>query len=372
MALDLPDFPWDQLVPFKERAAAHEGGIVDLSVGSPVDPTPAVVRTALAEATDAHAYPQVAGTPALREAIAAWYGRRQGVQLTPEQVLPTIGSKEFIAGLALWLGIGPGDTVVFPAAAYPTYELGAALVGASSLASDDPDEWPESTRLVWLNSPGNPDGRVLSIESLAAAVRRARELGAVIVGDECYAELGWEPPYDTAPTPTILDPRVVGDSLDGVLSVYSLSKQSNLAGYRAAFVAGDAAVLAEVLAIRKHTGMMPPLPVQQAMIVALEDETHVQQQKARYRARRNMLRRALETAGFRVDHSQAGLYLWVTRGEPALDTVAWLADRGILVAPGTFYGTAGAEHVRVALTATDERIAAAAQRLASGQRLAAS
>lgn len=369
MALDLPDFPWDQLVPFKQQAAAHEGGIVDLSVGSPVDPTPAVVRTALAEATDAHAYPQVAGTPALREAIAAWYGRRQGVALTPDQVLPTIGSKEFIAGLALWLGIGRGDTVVFPEAAYPTYELGAALVGATALAADEPATWPSTTRLVWLNSPGNPDGRVLSVGQLRAAVARARELGAVVVGDECYAELGWEPPYDTRPTPTILDPRVVGDSLDGVLSVYSLSKQSNLAGYRAAFVAGDAAVLAEVLAVRKHTGMMPPLPVQEAMIVALEDETHVQQQKARYRVRRNMLRRALEGADFRVDHSEAGLYLWATRGEPALDTVAALASHGILVAPGTFYGSAGAEHVRVALTATDERIAAAAQRLASGRRL---
>ncbi|GGL73097.1 succinyldiaminopimelate transaminase [Curtobacterium citreum] len=372
MALDLPDFPWDQLVPFKQRAAASEGGIVDLSVGSPVDPTPEVVRRALADATDAHAYPQVAGTPALREAIADWYGRRQGITLTPDQVLPTIGSKEFIAGLALWLGIGPGDTVVFPEAAYPTYELGAALVRAEALAADDPATWPATTRLVWLNSPGNPDGRVLSVERLRAAVARARELGAVVVGDECYAELGWEPPFDTAPTPSILDPRVVGDSVDGVLSVYSLSKQSNLAGYRAAFVAGDAAVLADVLAVRKHTGMMPPLPVQQAMVEALADDTHVQQQKARYRARRNMLRRALEDAGFRIDHSEAGLYLWATRGEPALDTVSWLADRGILVAPGTFYGPAGAEHVRVALTATDDRIAAAAQRLASARRLAGS
>jgi succinyldiaminopimelate transaminase len=368
VALDLPDFPWDQLVPFKQTAAAHDGGIVDLSVGSPVDPTPSVIRTALAEATDAHAYPQVAGTVALREAIAAWYGRRHGVTLTAEQVLPTIGSKEFIAGLALWLGIGHGDTVVFPAAAYPTYELGAALVGATALASDDPAAWPASTRLVWLNSPGNPDGRVLSVDDLRAAVARARELGAVIVGDECYAELGWTPPYDTTPTPTILDPRVVGDSVDGVLSVYSLSKQSNLAGYRAAFVAGDAAVLAEVLAVRKHTGMMPPMPVQQAMVVALEDDTHVQQQKAKYRARRDVLRTALQAAGFRIDVSDAGLYLWATRGEPALDTVAWLADLGILVAPGTFYGAAGAEHVRIALTATDDRIAAAAQRLTSAAR----
>ena len=363
MALDLPDFPWDQLAADKARAAEHPGGIVDLSVGSPVDPTPAIVRQALAEATDAHAYPAVAGTPRLQEAIVEWYGRRHGVALTSENVLPTIGSKEFIAGLALWLGLGPGDTVVFPAAAYPTYELGAALVGASTLASDDPAAWPSTTKLVWLNSPGNPDGHVLSIEDLRAAVARARELGAVIAGDECYSELGWEAPYADRPTPTILDPRVVGDSLDGVLSVYSLSKQSNLAGYRAGFVAGCDRVLGEVLGVRKHTGMMPPSPVQEAMIVALGDEEHVHVQKARYAARRTRLRAALESAGFRIDRSEAGLYLWATRGEDAWTSVAALADLGILVAPGTFYGEAGGQHVRIALTSTDERIDAAVERL---------
>ncbi|MFZ7088322.1 succinyldiaminopimelate transaminase [Curtobacterium sp. RRHDQ10] len=363
MALDLPDFPWDQLASASAQASAHPGGIVDLSVGSPVDPTPPLIRQALADATDAHAYPAVAGTPEVRAAIVDWYHRRHGVELTVQQVLPTIGSKEFIAGLALWLGIGPGDTVVFPEAAYPTYELGAALVGATALASDDPDAWPPSTRLVWVNSPGNPDGRILTIEELRAMVDRARALGAVIVGDECYAELGWEPPYDTAPTPTILDPRVVGADVHGVLSVYSLSKQSNLAGYRAGFVAGCDRVIAETLAVRKHTGMMPPMPVQHAMVVALGDDDHVRTQKAVYRGRRDRLRAALESAGFRVDHSEAGLYLWATRGEDAWTTVGVLAELGILVAPGTFYGTAGSEHVRIALTSTDERIDAAVDRL---------
>jgi succinyldiaminopimelate transaminase len=363
VVLDLPDFPWDQLASYKARASEHPGGIVDLSVGSPVDPTPTVIRQALAEATDAHAYPAVAGTPELRRAIVEWYRRRHGVVLTDAQVLPTIGSKEFIAGLALWLGIGPGDTVVFPEAAYPTYELGAALVGATALASDDPAAWPLSTKLVWLNSPGNPDGHVLSIEDLRVAVARARELGAVIVGDECYAELGWEPPYDTAPTPSILDPRVVGSSPEGVLSVYSLSKQSNLAGYRAGFVAGCDRVIAEALAVRKHTGMMPPMPVQHAMVVALGDDGHVRTQKALYRGRRDRLRAALESAGFRIDDSAAGLYLWATRDEDAWTTVAALAESGILVAPGTFYGAAGGQHVRIALTSTDERIDAAVARL---------
>ncbi|MBD8703063.1 succinyldiaminopimelate transaminase [Frigoribacterium sp. CFBP 13712] len=364
MALDLPDFPWDSLSELATTARAHPGSIVDLSVGSPVDPTPVVVRDALTAATDAHSYPQVAGTPALREAIVEWYARRRGVTgLDTDAVLPTIGSKELIAGMALWLGLGPGDTIVHPANAYPTYALGAALVGADAVASDDPASWPESTRLVWLNSPGNPDGSVLDVERLAAAVARARELGAVIAGDECYAELGWEGEWATRPTPCILDPRVVGDRLDGVVSVYSLSKQSNLAGYRAGFVAGDPAVIAQLLAVRKHAGLMPPAPVQEAMRVALGDEAHVAEQKALYRARRAALAPALEGAGFRIDHSEAGLYLWVTRDEDAWQSAAWLAERGILVAPGSFYGAEGGRHVRVALTTTDERIAAAVERL---------
>lgn len=366
MALDLPDFPWDSLAAATAVARAHEGGIVDLSVGSPVDPTPAVIRDALREATDAHAYPQVAGTPALRAAIIEWFERRRGVTgLGDANVLPTIGSKELIAGMALWLGLGPGDTVVYPRNAYPTYELGAALVGATALASDDPAEWPASTKLVWLNSPANPDGRVLSIEQLRVAVARARELGAVIAGDECYAELGWEGQWSSEPTPCILDPEVTGDSLDGVISVYSLSKQSNLAGYRAGFIAGSSAVVGQLLAVRKHAGLMPPAPVQQAMVTALGDPRHVEAQKALYRGRRERLSRALEGAGFRIDHSEAGLYLWATRGEEAAATVDFFASLGILVAPGTFYGPDGARHVRIALTSTDERIDAAVARLGS-------
>lgn len=363
--LALPDFPWDALVPFGDRARQHPGGIVDLSVGSPVDPTPQLVRDALAEATDAHAYPATAGSPPLREAIVEWYARRHGVSLGVANVLPTIGSKELVAGLPLLLGLRPGDVVVHPTVAYPTYAIGAAMVGATALASDDPVEWPEQTRLVWLNSPGNPDGHVDSIERLAAAVARARELGAVIVNDECYAELNWA---GQAPTPTILDPRVIGDSRRQVLSVYSLSKQSNLAGYRAAFVAGCSELIAELLAVRKHAGLMPPAPVQHAMIAALADDSHVAAQRERYRARRMTLLPALEAAGFRIDESGAGLYLWATRDEDAWATVAALAEIGILVAPGTFYGEAGAQHVRVALTATDERIAAAAGRLADSSQ----
>ena len=366
-ALALPDFPWDSLVPYGDVARRHPDGIVDLSVGSPVDPTPEIVRLALAEATDAHSYPAPGGSPALREAIVAWYLRRRGVTLGVGNVLPTIGSKELVAWMPVLLGLREGDVVVHPTVAYPTYAVGAAIAGATPLASDDPAEWPAATRLIWLNSPGNPDGHVDSIEYLAAAVARARELGAVIVNDECYAELDWRPGSDGGETtaPSILDPRVIGDSRRQVLSVYSLSKQSNLAGYRAGFVAGCSDLIAELLEARKHAGLMPPAPVQHAMIAALGDDEHVAVQRERYRARRMTLLTALEHAGFRIDESGAGLYLWATRDEDAWVTVAALAELGILVAPGTFYGTAGARHVRFALTATDERIAAAASRLAT-------
>jgi len=362
---DLDEYPWDAVAPYAARAKAHPDGIVDLSIGSPVDPTPDIVAAALRAATDAHAYPQTVGTPALREAIAAWYDRRRGVPgLTTADVLPTVGSKELVALLPLLLDLGPGDVVVHPRAAYPTYEVGAKLVGATPLASDEPAEWPDTTRLIWLNTPGNPDGRVLDVDELRGAVQRARELGATIVSDECYAELGWDGPWADAPVPSILDPRVVGEDRHDVLSVYSLSKQSNLAGYRAAFLAGDAGLVARLVTARKHLGLMLPAPVQAAMTVALGDDTHVAAQRELYRARRDILRPALEAAGFRIDHSEGGLYLWATEGVDAWDTMDRLADLGILAGPGHFYGDHFPEHVRFSLTATDERISAAAARLA--------
>ncbi|MFC4223358.1 succinyldiaminopimelate transaminase [Lysinibacter cavernae] len=362
----LPDYPWDAMVPHAKRAAEHPGGMVDLSIGSPVDETPASIREALAAATDAHAYPTTTGTPELRAAIVDWFARRRSVPgLTNAEVLPTVGSKELVAWLPFMLGLGEDDIVVHPNAAYPTYAMGAALAGAQAFAADSPAEWPAGTKLVWLNSPGNPDGRVLSVDELREAVAAARRIGAVIAGDECYAELGWEGEWVENPTPCILDPRVVDDSREGVLSVYSLSKQSNLAGYRAAFVAGDASIIARLTTIRKHAGMIPPAPVQAAMIAALVDDEHVLAQKERYRARRAVLKPALEAAGFRIDQSEAGLYLWATEGKDAWQSIARLADAGILAGPGTFYGDFYPEHVRFSLTASDERIADAAARLRS-------
>ncbi|MFS0867104.1 succinyldiaminopimelate transaminase [Microbacterium sp. 179-B 1A2 NHS] len=361
---DLADYPWDAVAPYAARARLHPDGIVDLSVGSPVDPTPRVVADALTAATDAHAYPQTVGTPALREAIVDWYARRRGVPgLTPANVLPTVGSKELVALLPLLLAIGPGDTVVHPRAAYPSYEVGARLVGATPLASDDPADWPASTRLVWLNSPGNPDGRIMDVPELRAAVARAREIGAVVASDECYAELGWDEPWADAGVPSILDPRVIDADPTGLLSVYSLSKQSNLAGYRAAFLAGDPALVASLLTARKHLGLMVPAPVQAAMVAALGDDAHVDAQRELYRRRRDLLRPALEHAGFRIDRSEGGLYLWATAGEDAWASLDRLADLGILAGPGHFYGQHFPHHVRFSLTAPDERIAAAAERL---------
>ncbi|MFG3380840.1 succinyldiaminopimelate transaminase [Streptomyces sp. NPDC047999] len=356
----LPVFPWDKLEPFKATAAAHADGIVDLSVGTPVDPVPEIVRQALVDAADSPGYPTVWGTPALREALTGWAARRLGaVDPQHTNVLPVVGSKELVAWLPTQLGLGAGDVVAYPRLAYPTYEVGARLCGATPVVYDDPTELdPRGLRLLWLNSPSNPTGRVLGREELARTVAWAREHGVLLFSDECYLELGWE-----AEPVSVLHPDVCGGSYEGVVAVHSLSKRSNLAGYRAAFLVGDAGVLGELLTIRKHGGMMTPAPVQAATVAALGDDVHVAGQRARYAARRAALRTALESDGFRIEHSEASLYLWATRDEPCWDTVARLAERGILVAPGDFYGEAGARFVRVAFTATDERVEAAVKRL---------
>lgn len=355
----LPDFPWDRLAGAAARAAVHPDGIVDLSVGTPVDPVPELVQEALRSASDAPGYPLTAGTARLRDAVAAWCSRTLGADVDAGAVLPTIGSKELVAWLPTLLGLGAGDTVMVPTLAYPTYEVGARIAGCEVLVADATTAaGPGRVALAWVNSPSNPTGRVLPAEHLAKVVAWARERGTVLVSDECYAELGW-----TARPVSVLHPEVCGGSHEGLLAVHSLSKRSNLAGYRAGTVVGDPALVASLLAARKQAGMMMPAPVQAAAAAAYSDDSHVAEQRERYAARRAALLAAFTDAGFTVGDSEAGLYLWVTRDQPCADTVAWLADRGILVAPGDFYGPAGARHVRVALTATDERVAAAVARL---------
>ncbi|WP_031506097.1 succinyldiaminopimelate transaminase [Streptomyces megasporus] len=356
----LPVFPWDRLEPYKKTAAAHPDGLVDLSVGTPVDPVPDVIKKALAAAGDSPGYPTVWGTTELRDAIVGWSERRLGARgLAHTHVLPIVGSKELVAWLPIQLGIGAGDKVAFPRLAYPTYEVGARLAGAEPVVYDSPREVdPEGLRLLWLNSPSNPTGRVLPKEELKATVEWAREHGVLVFSDECYLELGW----DAEPV-SVLHPDVCGGVHEGIVAVHSLSKRSNLAGYRAAFLVGDEGVLAELLRVRKHGGMMVPAPVQAATVAALGDDAHVAEQRARYAARRSALRTALEASGFRIEHSEASLYLWATRDEPCWDTVEELSRRGVLVAPGDFYGPAGERFVRVAFTATDERIGEAVRRL---------
>ncbi|XVQ15996.1 succinyldiaminopimelate transaminase [Spirillospora sp. CA-255316] len=358
----LPDFPWDRVGPYRERAARHPGGVVDLSIGTPVDPTPGFVQAALAEATDAPGYPQTYGTPRLREAVVGWARRRFGVaQADPYAVLPVIGSKELVAWLPTLLGAGPGDRVVFPELAYPTYDVGARLAGAEPVATDGLlSLGPVVPKVIWVNSPSNPTGRVLPAEHLRKVVAWARERGAVVVSDECYLEFGWDPAH---PPVSILHPEVCDGSHEGLLAVNSLSKRSNMAGYRAGVVLGDPGLVKRLLEIRKHAGMIVPAPVQAAMTAAFEDDAHVDEQRERYARRRAALRAAFEGHGFRIDHSEASLYLWATRDEPCWDTVGYLADLGIIVGPGEFYGPAGGRHVRIAFTATDERVAEAVERL---------
>ena len=369
----LPAFTWDRIAPLREKAEHHPGGAVDLSMGTPVDPVPDLIRGALAEASNSPGYPATWGTPQLRAAAAGWLARSHEVSVPPDDVLPVIGTKEFIAWLPVMLGLGPGDVIIHPELAYPTYDIGARLAGATAAASDSPaarraaaagplSAGPGRVKLVWVNSPSNPTGRVLSPAEMRAVVEWARQRGAVVASDECYISLGWE----VSPV-SVLHPDVCGPSRAGVLAVHSLSKRSNLAGYRAGFVTGDPALVADLLAIRKQAGMIMPGPVQAAMTAALDDDTHAGEQRERYLGRRSVLRAAFTAAGWRIDHSEAGLYLWATH--PARDcwSAAELlaAECGILVAPGELYGAAGTRHIRVALTATDERIAAAANRMAT-------
>ncbi|WP_024793793.1 succinyldiaminopimelate transaminase [Tomitella biformata] len=360
VARKLPDFPWDSLAAAKAVAAAHPGGIVDLSVGTPVDPVAPVIQAALSAVAAVPGYPLTAGTDELRAAAVSGLARRYGIRGIDESaVLPVIGTKELIAWIPTLLGLGATETVVIPELAYPTYEVGALLAGTNVLRADGTAQvGPARVDLVYINSPANPSGKILGVDHLRKVIEWARHRGAIVVSDECYLGLAWD-----AEAISVLDERVNGGSFDNLLAVHSLSKTSSLASYRAGFVTGDPALVSELLAARKHAGMMVPLPIQAAMTAALSDDEHEKVQRERYRARREVLLAAVQRAGFTVENSEAGLYLWITRGEACRDTVDWFAERGILVAPGEFYGPRGHEHVRMALTATDERIAAAAARL---------
>ena len=355
----LPDFPWDTIADVKRKAASHPDGLIDLSVGGPVDEVPPAIQLALAENSAAPGYPQTMGTPELRATIVSALERRFGITgLNEKSVLPTIGLKEAIAWLPTLLGLR-GQTVVIPEVAYPTYEVGALIAGCDIVRCDDPAQAPRDAALVFINYPSNPTGAVASVEQLRAWVSFARETGAIIASDECYLYLGW-----SAEPVSVLHPSVTDGDNSGLIALHSLSKTSNLASYRAGIISGDETLVQELLEVRKHAGLIVPGPIQHAMVAALETDLHEQMQRSTYASRRLELLKALPAAGFTVDESDAGLYLWVRReGLNSREALDWFADRGILGAPGDFYGPAGAQHVRIALTATDEKIDEAARRL---------
>lgn len=358
MRKKLPDFPWDTLAPFGDKARAHPGGIIDLSQGTPVDPTPEFIRHALEAHSNSPGYPLTAGTAELRGAIVTWAKNHLGAS-GDFDVLPLIGSKELVAWLPTFL---QSKTVLYPEIAYPTYLVGALIAEAEALAVDiDPNTWPQAD-MAWINSPSNPTGRVHSEGELRSVIGWAHSNNSIVVSDECYIDFG------DSTQPAFMQPTSILRYTDGnnknILAVHSLSKRSSMAGYRGAFLIGDAQLIAAIRELRKHAGMMVPLPVQHAMIAALSDEEHVTEQRARYNARKAALRPALEAHGFRIDESTAGLYLWATRNEDCWQSVDWLAGFGILATPGSFYGATGKSHIRIAMTATDVQIADAVERLA--------
>jgi succinyldiaminopimelate transaminase len=340
------------LAPFGQRARQHPRGIVDLSVGTPVDPTPEFIQETLRESAEAPGYPLTAGSAQLRSAISEWATRRLGA--TGEfDVLPLIGSKELIAWLPTLL---EAKSVLFPEIAYPTYSVGAILASANGTpVGIDPANWPDSA-LAWINSPSNPTGRVHSAAEIGAVVRWTRNRNSVVASDECYLEFG-----HTATPVSILS--LTGGDNRNIIAVHSLSKRSSMAGYRAGFVIGDPVLVARLREIRKHAGMVVPWPIQQAMISALSDDVHVAEQRGRYNSRRDRLSPALMGVGFEIEESRAGLYIWCTRDEQDWESISWLAELGILATPGHFYGAKGDHHIRVALTATDEDVDEAVARL---------
>ncbi|MDK7180485.1 succinyldiaminopimelate transaminase [Corynebacterium riegelii] len=356
LASVLPDFPWDTIADVKSKAASHPDGLIDLSVGGPVDPVAPAIQLALTEHAAIPGYPQTAGTPELRRTIVEALSRRFGITGLDEQsVLPTIGLKEAIAWLPTLLGMR-GETVIIPEVAYPTYEVAALIAGCKVVRSDSPID---GASLAFINSPSNPTGAVMGVDQLKSWVEFSRDTGAIVASDECYLYLGW-----SAEAVSILHPSVTGGDNTGLLALHSLSKTSNMASYRSGTISGDRALVQELLEARKHAGLMVPGPIQAAMVAAFADDTHEELQRTTYAARRAVLLKGLVAAGFEVDNSEAGLYLWARKdGLSSREALAWLAERGILAAPGDFYGPAGANHVRVAMTTTDAHAAEAAQRL---------
>ena len=359
-----PPYPYDRLDPLRAVAAEHDGGAVDLSIGTPFDPPPPAVVDAMA-AADARGYPASNGIPAYREAVSGWLARFLGVDVPAEQVAACIGTKELVAGMPQWLRLRTPerDTVLYPAISYPTYEMGATLAGCRAVAVPVRDDWTidldaidedDAARALclWVNTPGNPAG---GLDDLGAAAAWGRARGVPVLSDECYVAFTWDGPPRT----------ILHHGTEGVLAVHSLSKRSNLAGGRAGFYAGDADLVAYLREVRKHAGFMVPSPVQAAAIAALGDEGHVELQRERYHRRLVALQAAMADLGIDVALPGGGFYLWVPApaGDAWALTETLAVDGGAIVSPGEFYGEAGAGHVRIAAVQPDERIALVVDRL---------
>lgn len=383
-------YDWSRIAGFKATAKDVPGGMIDLSVGSPVDPVPAAVQQALgsqADAANAHGYPVTAGTPDLKAAIDSWFRTMRGVDLKAinAAVVPTVGSKEAVALMASLLHLGEGDVIVQPKVSYPTYEIGTQLAGASVYKVDDVadvDSWANvpNVKAIWINSPCNPTGEVISADWLAEIVAAARRIGAVVLSDECYALMDWrsvrrqaasnEPAahhaFSLSATPCALNPQVCEGTADNILVLYSLSKQSNMAGYRTALIAGDYRLVSAMSEYRKQIGQIIPGPVQAAMAAGLRDTASVHEQWGRYRSRLTALVRALESYGYEASMPAGALYVWVkaTSGDCWAD-MAELAKLGIVPSPGEFYNAPA--YLRFSATATDEAIQAACERLQSAR-----
>ncbi|MDP4014584.1 MAG: succinyldiaminopimelate transaminase [Candidatus Nanopelagicales bacterium] len=351
----------ERIAEVRPRAIASGLAVIDLGQGTPVDETPAPIRDALSNAGDAPGYPTAHGTDDLRSAFASWASRRIGAAIDPRDVVPTIGSKELIALLPTLLGLGAADTVVIPHLAYPTYRVGADLASCRVVVSDSLLALgPARVSIVWVNTPSNPTGQVLPPEHLHKMVQWARDRGSLLVSDECYIELA---PTGHRPH-SVLHPDVSGGSFDNVLALHSLSKTYSMAGYRCGFVSGDQGVVRRLLQRRRDLGLLVPTPVQAAGAAALSDDSLAALARKRFQSRREVLAAALRQRGFVVDDDQAGLFVWASLDEPCDVTVGRLADAGIVVAPGDFYGALGGRHIRLSLTASDSQVDEAAARIA--------
>jgi succinyldiaminopimelate transaminase len=359
-----PPYPYDRLDRLKPAAEAHDGGLIDLSIGTPCDPPPAAVVRALARSGAERGYPPSIGSPELRAAAQRWMSRRFDVDVPAGQIGACIGTKEFVGTLPQWLQLRTParDTVLYPAVAYPTYEMGAILAGCravpvpvapsggidlGAIADDD----AERALCLWVNSPSNPTG---ALDDLSAAAAWGRAHGVPVFSDECYVEFTWDGPKRT----------ILTEGLDGVVAVHSLSKRSNLAGVRVGFYAGDADLVTYLQEVRKHVGMMVPGPAQAAGVAALDDDRHVGVQRGRYRRRLDGMAAALSAwAGIDVPLPGGGFYLWFDAGDGWAFTERLAKEGGVLVSPGEFYGPTVAQYVRVAVVQPDDRIDLVVERL---------